>query len=384
MNNTKLLFPFILAISASCASKEGGENTEAGFIDFSYEIDTVMVDAGDHFFFLNWGLSLSDVSPDRKYLYNLNPDSYLLEIVDLDGLKLKKTVQLEKEGPDGVGAPYYRKIQVLENGNICLFGQFKVNIVSEEGKLVNTIDFDQIKIPNYDQKEEEKIGWNSVLSDEGKLFASTLANVDYNKPAKGIVVIDLATDSINYIPMNLFHELKQFEIIHQVGNAPGIYSGESTYLRFIDDNLIISSSAYNEVYDYDTSTDSLSHFSFKATLTENEKIRNFPNQVSSNKEWADAEKAKNEQVSFQAFFKIPEQNIFWRVSTDKDRMIADSVVLKQVVTFFDDDYKMLKEQELENFHSSKKPFFKDGMLYSFINLEDEMAFIRLKPTITYE
>ena len=379
MNKTSLLTPIVLAVLASCGTKENIENTEESSIDFSYTIDTVIVDAGDHFFFLNWGLSLSDVSPDRKYLYNLNPDSYLLEIVDLEGLKLKKTVQLEKEGPDGVGNDYYQKIQALKNGNICLFGQYKINIVTEEGRLVNTIEFDQIKL-----EANERIGNNSVLSDDGKLFASTLVNEEYKKPAKGIVVIDLATDSINYIPMKLFQELKQFEIIQQVGNAPGIYTGESTNLSFIDDHLIISSSAYNEVYEYNLNSDSLSHFSFKSSLTDNEKIRNFPNEVSSSKESADAEKAKNEQVSFQAFFKIPEQNIFWRVSTDKDRMIADSVVFKQVVTFFDADFKMLKEQELKNFHSSRKPFFKDGMLYSFLNIEDEMAFVRLKPTFSNE
>lgn len=384
MNRTFCALAFlILLVSCSEGEEESSQNENADF-HFSYQLDTVMVDAGDHFFFLNWGLGLSDVSLDRKYLYNLNPDSYLLEIVDLDNLKLHKTVQLEKEGPDGVEVPYYEKIQVLENGNICLFGQFKINIVSEQGKLVNTIEFDQIKIQNQDQKEEEKIGWNSVLSDDGKLLASTLANVDYKKPAKGIVVIDLDTDSINYIPMDLFGELMQFEIIYQEGDAPGMAFGESTYLSFIDEKLIISSSAYNDVFLYTPSSDSLSHFSFKSSLTDNQKIHNFPNQVSSNKELADAEKAKNEQVSFKEILKIPEQNIFWRVSTDKDRMIADSVVFKQVVTFFDADFKMLKEQELENFHSSRKPFFKDGMLYSFINMEDELAFVRLKPTFSYD
>ncbi|TXE14795.1 DUF4221 family protein [Algoriphagus aquimarinus] len=378
---TKYVYLLLAIAFISCSSEKKSEAENNDDFKFSYAVDTVMVDAGEHFFFLNEDLELADVSPDRKLLYNLNPKTFLLEIVDLDNLKLEKTVQLEKEGPDGIGLPYYGKIQVLENGNICLFGQFKIHIVTEQGKLVKTIELDQIKIKNNDQKEEEKIGWNSVLSDDGKLLASTLVNFDYKTPAKGIVVIELETDSIKYIPMNLFQELKQFEIIHQEGNAPGIISGESTYLSFIGDKLIVSSSAYNDVYRYNTSSDSLSHYSFKASLTDNEKIRNFPNEVHSSKEWTDAEKAKNEQVSFQEFLKLPEQNIFWRVSTDKDRMIADSVVFKQVATFFDADFKMLNEQELENFHSSRKPFFKDGMLYSFINIEDEMAFIRLKPIL---
>lgn len=380
----KYYFSLLALGFVGCSSERSSEGSKPDAFDFSYTVDTVMVDAGEHFFFLNWDLELSDVSPDRKYLYNLNPQTYLLEIVDLDNLKLKKKVQLEKEGPDGIGLPYYGKIQVLENGNIGLFGQFKIHIVTEQGKLVKTIELDQIKIQNHDQKEEEKIGWNSVLSDDGRLLASTLANVDYKKPAKGIVVIDLDTDSIKYIPMNLFEELKQFEITYQEGNAPGMVWGESTYLSFIGDKLILSSSAYNDVFLYNPSSDSLSHISFEATLTGNEKIQNFRNEVHSNKELTDAEKAKNEQVSFQEFVKIPEQNIFWRVSTDKDRMIADSVVFKQVVTFFDADFKMLKEQELENFHSSSKPFFKNGMLYSFLNIEDELAFIRLKPIFTNE
>jgi hypothetical protein len=382
MRSKQLVLLLIIAL-AGCSSEQSS-NSEPDDFQFSYTVDTVVVDARDHFFFLNWDLELSDVSPDRKYLYNLNPNTFLLEIVNLDDLKLEKTIQLEKEGPDGVGLPYYGKIQVLENGNIGLFGQFKIHIVTEQGKLVKTIALDQIKIQNKDQKEEEKIGWTSALSDDGRLLASTLVNFDYKTPAKGIVVIELETDSIKYIPLKLFQELKQFEIMFQEGNAPGIATGESSYLRFIDNKLIISSSAYNDVYHYNTSSDSLSHYSFTASLTDNEKTRNFPNEVHSSKEWTNAEKAKNEQVSFQEFVRLPEQNIFWRLSTDKDRMIADSVVFKHIVTFFDADFKMLKEQELEDFHDFRKAFFKDGMLYSFINIEDEMAFVRLKPTFYYE
>ncbi|PZX47016.1 DUF4221 family protein [Algoriphagus chordae] len=373
---TRYLFILIAFALVSCSSEKESDSEKATDFDFSYTVDTLMVDAGEHFFFLNRDLSLSDVTQDRKYLYNLNPQSLLLEIVNLDDLKLEKTVQLEKEGPDGIGLPYYGKIQVLENGNIALFGQFKIHIVTEQAKLVKTIELDQINI----QKEEEKIGWTSVLSDDGKLLASTLANIDYKTPAKGVVLIDLETDAVKYIPMSLFEKLKQFEIMFQEGNAPGIVTGEFAYLSFIDDKLIISSSAYNELYQYNTNFDSLSHYSFEASLTDNEKIRNYPNQVQSNKEWTDAEKAKKEQVSFNEFLKLPEENIFWRLSTDKDRMIADSVVFKQVVTFFDADFKMLKEQELENFHNYNKPFFKDGMLYSFLNINDELAFVRLKPS----
>ena len=135
---TRYLYVLIAIAFISCSSEKKSEAENNDF-KFSYTTDTVMVDAGEHFFFLNEDLSLSDVSKDRKLLYNLNPKTFLLEIVNLDDLKLEKTVQLEKEGPDGIGLPYYGKIQVLENGNIGLFGQFKIHIVSEQGKLVKTV-----------------------------------------------------------------------------------------------------------------------------------------------------------------------------------------------------------------------------------------------------
>lgn len=380
----KYLILILGVMHASCSSDNATEKSSEADFNLTYTTDTVMVDAGDHFFFLNWGLRLSDISIDQKYLYNLNPESLLLEIVDLDHLKLKETVQLEREGPDGIGSDYYQKIQVLENGNICLFGQYRITIVSAQGKLVNSIEYDQLKLKDYGLQEDGEVRYSSVLSDDGKLLVSSLANLDYKQPAKGVVVIDLDNNSIIYFPLELFAELKQFEITFQVGNAPGISIGESTYFSFIENNLIVSSSAYNEVYQYSMSIDSLSHYSFEASLTDNEKILNYATQVSSDKGWDDSEKAKNEQVSFKEFFKLTKANVFWRLSRDKDRMIGDSTVFKFVATIFDPEFNMLKELELENFHNSSKTFIKDGMLYSFINLEDELAFVRLKPTITYE
>ena len=376
MKNLIFLFAIPL-LFFSCGERTDSVNGEN--FEFSYTTDTVMVDAGQHFFFLNWDLQLADISQDRKYLYNLNPQTYLIEIVDLDNLKLKKTLQLEKEGPDGVEANYYGKIQVLENGNICLFGQFKINIVSEQGKLVNSIEFDQIQLKDHGLQEDEKIGWSGVISDDGKLFASTLSNVDYKKPARGIVLIDLETDSIKYIPMNLFQELKPFEILMQSGDSPGMVFSEGIFLSFMDEDLIISSTAFNESFRYRWSMDSLIHKTYTTDLTENKKTGDFPTVVDNGKDLDEVQEKKKMQVDFGEFYEMQKHKLIWRVSREKDRMIGDSTVFMHVAAFFDPELNMLKEQELKNFHDFRKPFFKDGMLYSFLNIDDELAFVRLKP-----
>ncbi len=380
MNKIRLLTPIILAVLASCGTKESAENTQATSIDFTYEIDTVVVDAGDEFLYLNWDLSISDVSSDKKYLYNLNPESLRMEIVDLDNLSLKETIQFEKEGPNGIGGNYYLGLQVLDNGNICLLGMEKINIIATSGLLLNSIDFVQKDLKGYELKDDEKISYRGVFTPDGKKYAAVLENKDFFKPARGMVIIDMETDSINYIPLDLFARLKEFEIVLQMGNAPGIATGERAYFSFIEDNLIISSSAYNEVYHYNIDTDSLAHYSFEASLTDNEKVPNYPNQVSSNKEWDDAEKAKKEQVSFNEFFKITEHNIFWRFSTKLDRMIGDSATYDIVLTIFDQNLTQLHEEKVDYSEMGSLTFFKDGSLYSYINLEDELGFVRIKPT----
>ncbi|MFC3416448.1 DUF4221 family protein [Algoriphagus hitonicola] len=75
MNNYKPLIFLVIAGSIACSSPEN-ENGKSSSLETSYEIDTVMVDAGDHFFFLNWNLGISDISADKKILFNLNPQPF--------------------------------------------------------------------------------------------------------------------------------------------------------------------------------------------------------------------------------------------------------------------------------------------------------------------
>lgn len=372
---------FVLGILFfSCNSKQSSEKGNETDFNFTYTIDTVMVDAGEHFFFLNWGLRISDVTPDGKYLINLNPQTLLMEIVDLDNLKFYKTVQLEKEGPNGVGALYFQGLQVLNSGNIFLKSQRGLTLISPDGKLLDSYDFNKTAFKGYELKEDEQINYMGVFSADGKKYAGVLESIDFEKPAKGIVLIDMESNSLDYIPLDMFTRVKQFQISLQMGDAPGIATGEFVHLSFEEDNLIISSSAYNEVYQYDLTTDSLSHFSFESNLTANEKVLNYTNQATSMKEWEEANQAKNEQVSFSKFLKLPANNLFWRITTDKDRMIGDSLVYKHILTLFDQDFKVLKEQKLEDFHSSDRSFIKDQTIYNYINIDDELAFVRLKPS----
>ncbi|EAZ81745.1 DUF4221 domain-containing protein [Algoriphagus machipongonensis] len=369
------------ALLIGCSSKETNNELNQINIEFSYSIDTVMVDAKDHFFFLNWGLGISDLTQGKKLLYNLNPESLLLEVVDLDALALAETIQLEKEGPNGIGAGYISKLQVLGNGNLILFDFNKIVEISPKGELVKKYKFDKNTLSGYEFGETDVVSYLGTFSPDGKTYVGQLEDEDFRKPAKGLAIIDLEKMELNFVPTDAISKLDEFRIMLEMNGNAMMSTGEDSYTKFINGELILSNSAMNEVYIYDFEMDSLLHKTFEASLTGNERIKNFPTQVDTQEALFASSNEKNKQVKFGPMILQKEKNLIWRISTDLDRMIADSVVTKDVVTFFDTDYTMLKEQPLENYITSSTRFFKDGMLYSFMNLDDELAFVRLKPSI---
>jgi hypothetical protein len=62
----KKLLPLLAlpVLILSCGESSDSESATERNFEFSYTTDTVVVDAGEHFFFLNWDLQLADVSQE--------------------------------------------------------------------------------------------------------------------------------------------------------------------------------------------------------------------------------------------------------------------------------------------------------------------------------
>src|SRR5690606_26220739 len=258
-------------------------------------------------------------------------------------------------------------LQVLDDGTICLMGTNKINLVSPSGELIKTLDFEHIKL-----KEDQRINYTGKFTEDGKLYACVLENRDRKKAPSVIAIIDMETDSVKVIEMDLFRKLKEFEIQFDNGSGTSMATGDSFYLNFIKNDLIISSSAFNDVYRYQIENDSLVHRTFNSSLTENERLANYPNEVSSQEEFYEVSAEAYKQVHFAGFMELPNEEMIWRVSSELDRMIGDSVVYKQIFTLFDEDFNILKEKEMMNFYLSSQSFVKNGVIYSFLNIQDEL------------
>jgi hypothetical protein len=162
--------------------------------------------------------------------------------------------------------------------------------------------------------------------------------------------------------------------------------GEQTRLNLINDQLLISTSAKNAIWKYDIQTDSLTEKAYESTLTSNIKKGNFPRQTSSREELNSAREEKSKEVTFGDVIYDKDRKIFWRFSKEMDRLAAnDSIVYKTILTAFDEELNQLGEERiLGNYITDLSPYLVDGQFWHFLNLEDEVAFVRLKPTITYD
>jgi len=377
------LFPFLgLALLASCGEKSTSESANSSILNFTVEIDTVQVDPGEeHFIYLSNYLNTATVSSDKKTLYNFNATVPELEVIDLDKLTLTEVIKLENEGPTGIGAAnaYIPMMDMTDNGDLYLNTwsyMIKLNAARDQ---VSKYWFTADSLKGDTITELEKIYPDGFMADDGKFFYSTYGSVD-NSPKKGIAIVNLSTMELKKVPMDIFEKIDKFSIVFSPEANSKMSLAETVFFVPFDNNILISSTAFNEVFTLDLSNGTVAQKSFHSELTDDAKKGNYEKRANSRENLFELNKEKVKEVTFGKLHFDDQNEKFWRFSTSLDRMIGDSTAYQSVLTIFDKDLTQLHEQKVSYSPMSSLSFFKEGSLYSYINLEDELGFVRIKPT----
>lgn len=365
----KLLFIPFLALIASCSEK-ASEAEMPTALNFSYTLDTVMVDAGDGFVFLNRLLATAALSPDQKTLFNFNPGEVELEVIDLVDLRVRERIKLESEGPLGVGNP--SSLSVAQDGGFAFINFF-------DARLFNPA-LDSMGLLHIRREQFEGLGLNESLnptisvSTDGEQLFVPYGPEDESLPQLGLAVVSIADKALRKIPLDIYARLQPYVMSLLQEGQVQMRTIEPVYFKQIEDRLLISSASLNELYILDLETDSVSHRVYQSTITQNSKKVPERTTMDSPEEMRTRFRAINEDVTFGDFYFDDQKKRYWRFSQELDRMIGDSATFKRVVTLFDEDLQQIHEEELPIDLFSFK-FFKDGKLYSHINVEDELGFV---------
>lgn len=377
-------YPFLLLAIAffSCNSEKSKQELTSTDFGFSYTIDTVIIDAGEDFLFLKYDLMDSDISDDERLFINIDQLGNKIELIDLENHILKEKISFEREGPNGVGPEHISKFQLLENGNLCFFNIHKFTILTPDLQKISSQYFYPEAIDGDTLPEKAEIApFYGKLNREGSRFAG-FYDLFFENEILGIALIDLETKRLKLIPTDKLDYLKELIYTTVFESGSKINSGDAKSIDFYQDKLIISTSAKNEVLVYHIAKDSLGVKSYHSELTADIKKGNYKSETNSDL----ALKLKEMEVYFSSLVFDESNEIFWRYSRESKSTHPESPSFVYVLTAFDKDLNQIHEEKLEVdwTHIPRIKFIKDGMLYTYTNLEDELAFIRLKPNFENE
>ncbi|MBN3581613.1 DUF4221 family protein [Algoriphagus aestuarii] len=386
MTKIKLLTPVILAILASCSSKGSSDNNRKMDPSFTYTIDTVRIDAGEEFIYLNNLLTSSGESPDGKYLYNFNRNQVNLEVINLESMTLEKIIPYEKEGPNGIGPGMISKVKDIGSGKLILSDNYQVSMVDLNGKKQDGFVYAQQEFVGEKLPAEKRIRLEETFSKDGKLLVALYGGQKIEDTADGLAIFDLEKKQVRYHPLTVFKELEKYQtVFYYEGVHPIQMYMADIKLHLKGDSLIYSNTAQNKVYFFQLSSNTLSSKSYTSKFTSQEAEGNYPKRSDNEAEFKEITKEKEKEVNFGRFFFDDQNNVYWRFSREMKGLIGDSIVYKTVLTAFDPNFNQLHEELLPgDFVLPQKYFARKGMIYTFLNIEDELAFVRLKPNFENE
>lgn len=357
-------------ILTSCEKKTG---EAADKLNFTFTVtDTLMVDSGEEVLFLQYNLNSSYVDPNGKYLYNYNSLDNSIELIDLDSLKLSSKIHFDHQGPDGTGG-YAAQMQYLSDDQILMTEYHQINIFNAEGVKTSHLKIKDQVFNGDTLSDQELVSPFGLLDNSGTYFFTT-----YEKaPGEvlGLAKIHIKEKTLHKIPIPQLRELEKFKFtLFSEGRRVSTIQ-ERLFLDVVGGNVLISSTAINEIYVYDVQNDTLMHRSFESNLTANRKKEYEKNRVESTKEMQSLMK-KQRDVSFLNYVYDPINQRYYRFSQKFEKEGPEGNINRPVLTVFDRNFDPIFEtDQLPLEKITYKYFAKDGKLYLYENVLDEMGFI---------
>ena len=371
-------FPaLLLIVSFSC-----GKVVDKAAVDtVSYSIDTVSVDAKGHIFDLTYSLRISDYCQQDGYLYTYNEFDHGIDMIDLDRMEWVGRIPLQKEGPDGTGS-WISSLKSMGNGIIFLAGPFGAHF-NLEGKLVKKFDWNKISL--------EKGG----LADKEFLYQQ-MANPSFDHLAFALFT-DHSTNRISLKKLNIADTLISTFEIDPNGNYKKYTLGDLTtynkwdprvFITSQQDRIIVSHEFSNDFYVYDPESDHIQPISYSSLYTPSgASITTEGDLVNSTEDRIKALQFYLEQISFGPLVWDQQRKRYYRFSTSstfgeekrEDRILPETISANVFLSVFDECFNLLGELPIPelNRKSPSSYFVKDGMLWVFENMDDEMGFVIL-------
>ncbi|MFN3800838.1 DUF4221 family protein [Belliella pelovolcani] len=371
------ILPFASLILFSCGGSSD-QSSAGNYADITISMDTVVVDSGEDILMAAVRPFGIVVNKEVTTLYNWDAERTKLEIVDLDNLKLVKKVDFEKEGPNGVGV-YAYQMHLLENGQLAFIGgDRKIAITDLEGQVIKRIDYNE----EWMKDGLEDTGSLSIIgfSKDGSKLYCKISN--FKKVNSNIIILDLENQTREKLSLDEFDKRKNFSVFWSSSDDRSMSMfGPSLELTRWNNQLLFTTNALNSIYRYNPEDGSLSQEKYNNLLTANEKTGSYINEVSNQEDIREISSKIREEITFSELQWDEENQVFYRFSYFVLPKIADEKDKYRIfISILSSDFELIGEKEVTDI-TPRAPggvFVKNGQIHSYINIDDELGFVRIK------
>jgi hypothetical protein len=369
MNRLLLILTF--TVIAACGEKPNSEENTISeepiniLENLTYSVDTLLVNTGKEFLDFSLGYTTAS-SPDESFFYFLN--NLKIQKIDLDQLNLVSSFSLERDGPNNPGHTF--GFNALSDGSFFFPTLHRPSIITDQGVKIKSWNLDQKELVEGFPVEPFSMGNKVILDQERHSLYSLPMNIE--RRDYYFAVIDSLEKRKKMVELTEFKWANKYHI-----QSDSEQKGEFLHLQQFNELVLISCSVGNGIYMYNPSLDSLFYREFPHEIVPLIKTGEVINKVGSTAEFEEELKKLNHQINYQPFLWDEKSQRYFRYASRAIRFDEDGWA-KEFEIFlmaYSKDLELIGETRLQGL--SKIPyglFFKDGKLWSYVNVEDELSF----------
>jgi hypothetical protein len=300
----------------------------------------------------------------------------------LDDLRLEEKIQFEKEGPNGTGQ-FFGRITLLGEKQFTVENINRVELFSLDGKKLKTMLLDKFLI---EPGINEHVLSSPILVEEAYRLYVLTDRIEGNNYTLGI--FNLQNNDALRMPLKSLENPNSYIFTLRMGKASIIVSPKIGIEKF-GTKMVLSNQINNSFTIIETSIDSLYSKSYKSHLTADSKINNYIIEHETVESMEEEYAKFLQDINFIPPFWDEKNELFYRFSyhemESQDNKDED-VKIKVYLSVFDNDLNFLGESYVPqlktirgdiSFREFPKHFAKDGKIWIYQNINDELAFVRL-------
>ncbi|EOZ91972.1 hypothetical protein A33Q_4065 [Indibacter alkaliphilus LW1] len=373
----KLIFAIAVLLLASCGGNDG-KKSKNSYSDFTISMDTVMVDSQDEILMAAaTGSSGIAVLSNQKLLFNWDAKGANLEVIDLEKMELSEKIKVEKEGPEGVGENAYMIRTLGEDRLVFLGWDGKITITDFQAKVMERISLREDWMSE-GIDERGQLNFLGFSKDGKKLYSTFMA---WKKLDSDILELDLEQKIKRVIQLPKFEDRDKFRVTWEIEGGRGMSATfPSQDFTLWDEDIFFASNYTNSFYHLRNEDDTLIFRQYENALTPNSKSGSYQNNVESQEELMKVANQMSEEINFGRLFWDDINEVFYRFSYKSlPRIDGEEVRYKTYLSILNRNFELVGEKETSDFISKipNPQFVKDGKIYLFLNLDDELAYVRL-------